>query len=120
MPQWPATLPPAPLLDGFVETTPETVIRSEMDTGPAKVRNRTTAGVRKFSMSFLLDKSQTADFDSFYLGDLGGGANSFDFTHPRSGESLRLRLVKPPQYRAQNAKYFRISLEAEALPGVFV
>lgn len=118
MPVWPITLPTAPLLDGFIETTPETIIRSEMDAGPAKVRNRTTAGVRKFSMAFILDKIQTATFDSFYLNDLSGGTNSFDFEHPRTGETLSLRLTKPPRYNAQNARYFRVSLEAESLPGV--
>ncbi len=113
---WPVTLPVSPLLDGFVETVPETVIRSQMDSGPDKVRNRTTAGVRLFSMSFIMSKTETALFDDFYLNDLNGGAVSFDFTHPRTGETLSMRVVKPPAYTAQNSKYFRIKLETEALP----
>lgn len=113
---WPNTLPASPLLDGFVETVPETVIRSKMDTGPDKVRQRTTAGIRKFNMSFIMSKTETSIFDSFYLSDLNGGAQAFDFIHPRTGETLSLRLTKPPAYVAQNSKYFRITLDAEALP----
>lgn len=116
MPSWPQSLPPAPLLDGFVETVPETIIRTAMDQGPAKVRQRSSAGVRVFQMSFLLTKVQTAVFDNFYLNTLNGGALMFDFTHPRTGETLALRITKPPEYTAQNSRYFRINLNAEALP----
>ena len=116
MPTWPLTLPTAPLIDGFIETVPETIIRSQMDSGPDKVRNRTTAGVRDFQIGFIMTKAETAIFDAFYLNDLNGGALAFDFTHPRTGEILSLRMKKPPQYRAQNSKYFRIKIEAEALP----
>ena len=48
MTSWPATLPVSPLLDGFIETVPETIIRTDMDQGPAKTRQRTTAGVAIF------------------------------------------------------------------------
>lgn len=113
---WPATLPVSPLLDGFIETVPETIIRTDMDQGPAKTRQRTTAGVRYFKMDFMLTKAQTSIFDGFYLNDINGGASAFDFIHPRTGETLSLRLKSVPQYMAQNAKYFRVRLEAEALP----
>ena len=109
-------LPIAPILDGFVETTPDFVLRTEMDQGPAKVRKRTTTAVREFQMIFIMSKVQTTIFDDFYLSTINGGADSFDFTHPRTEEMLDLRLVKPPEYQALNAKYFRITLKAEALP----
>ena len=44
MPTWPNTLPVSPLLDGFSETLPETLIRTKMETGPDKVG--TTRGAR--------------------------------------------------------------------------
>ena len=113
---WPMTLPPAPLLEGFVERTSETVIRTDMDQGPAKTRRRTTAGTREFQMTFIMTKNEIATFDDFFLNDINGGASSFDFIHPRTGETLNLRLKNPPEYQAQNTNYFRISLEAEALP----
>ena len=113
---WPITLPVSPLLDGFTETAEEIIIRSKMDSGPDKVRARTTAGVRTFSMAFIMTKNETAVFDAFYLNDLNGGAIAFDFTHPRTGETLSMRVTKPPVYTPQNSKYFRIKLEAEALP----
>lgn len=113
---WPSTLPVSPLLDGFSETAEEIIIRSKMETGPDKVRARTTAGVRKFSMAFMMTKNETAIFDDFYLNDLNGGAAPFDFTHPRTGETLSMRMVKSPIYNPQNSEYFRIKLDVEALP----
>ena len=113
---WPSSLPVAPLIEGFVENTPETVIRTEMDQGPAKVRPRTSAGVRKFTMRFLMTRVQTAVFDGFYTKDLNGGALSFSFIRPRTGENLSMRLTKPPEYAARNARYFMITLETEVLP----
>lgn len=116
MPSWPSALPLAPLLEGFVEKTPETVIRTEMDQGPAKMRQRSSAGIRRFQMSFLLNKSQTAVFDGFYLSVINGGARAFAFAHPRTGETLALRIIGPPEYSARNSEYFLVNLEAEALP----
>ena len=113
---WPVTLPASPILDGFVENFPETVIRTNMDQGPAKTRQRSTAGIREFKMDFILTKNQTAVFDSFVMNDLNGGALPFDFTHPRTGEALSLRLKSAPVYKAPQAKYFRVHVEAEALP----
>ena len=116
-PSWPNDLPVSPLLDGFIETLPETLIRTKMETGPTKVRPRTSAGTREFQMSFMFDKVQTARFDSFYRSTIGGGARAFYFVHPRTGETLDLRLTKPPRYHSANAKFFKVILEAEALPG---
>ncbi len=46
MATWPATLP-APALSSLRETPPDNLIRTQMDKGPAKVRRRTTANVRR-------------------------------------------------------------------------
>ena len=116
MPTWPNTLPVSPLLDGFSETLPETLIRTKMETGPDKVRARTSAGVRKFQMSFMFDRAQTATFDRFYQNTINGGALSFSFVHPRTDEVMDQRLTKAPQYMSANSKFFKVVIEAEALP----
>jgi hypothetical protein len=116
MTTWPVTLPAYPLLEGFQESVPDTTIRTDMEQGPAKVRQRTTAGVRKMSLSYLMSKTQVAALESFYLTTLQGGALAFDFTHPRSNVTVSCRFAKPPEYGSGNGNYFRVSIEMEALP----
>ena len=116
MPQWPASLPASPLLDGFQETPPVTVIRTEMEQGPAKVRQRTTAAVRRLSLSYILSSDQMMVLDDFFTLTLGGGALAFDYIQPRTGNSVSCRFVKPPEYSAANGPYFKAALTLEILP----
>lgn len=116
MTAWPNSLPAYPLLDGFQETVPKTVIRTDMEQGPAKVRLRTTAAVRKMSLNYLMSKAQVTALETFYLATLQGGALAFDFTHPRSNAYVSCRFVKPPEYITTNGNFFKVSIELEVLP----
>ena len=107
MPNWPVTLPVYPLLEGYRETPPNQIIRSQMDQGPAKLRRRTTAAVRLFQVGFMLSQSQIDDLENFYLTTLVGGALSFDFTHPRTGATVTCRFASPPEYSAANGDYLK-------------
>jgi len=116
MTNWPAELPPSPLADGFSEEFADTTLRTAMDAGPDKVRQRTTAGCPKLTVSFILSRSQMDTLDSFYRSDLSGGASSFTFTHPRTGASCACRFKKPPLIKSMNGEKFRAYLEMEILP----
>jgi len=113
---WPQTLPLYPLLENYVETVPNTSIRTEMEQGPAKVRQRTTAGVRKLSLSYFLSKEQISELDEFYITGLKGGSMAFDFIHPRNDSDISCRFVSPPEYKAANGSYFKVNIELEILP----
>lgn len=115
MPTWPASLP-KPLANGFRETPPMTVIRTEMEQGPAKVRRRTTAAIRKMSLTFLMTKTEIATLETFFLTTVAGGAIAFDFTHPRTGSTAVCRFIRPPEYGANNGTRFQIDVELEVLP----
>jgi len=116
MTQWPVILPVYPLLENYVEKVPSTSIRTEMEQGPAKVRQRTTAGVRQMSLSYFLNKEQIEALDNFYITGLKGGSVSFDFTHPRNDADIKCRFVSPPEYKAANGNYFKVNIELEILP----
>ncbi len=116
MTTWPDTLPSAPLLENFQELPPETAIRTDMDTGPAKVRQRTTAAVGTLAVSYLLSKAQTTTLDAFYQTTLFGGSGAFDYTHPRTGDTVSCRFVNPPEYAPANGNYFKVTLTLEVLP----
>lgn len=116
MTTWPDTLPDSPLLDSFRETVPDSVIRTSMEQGPAKLRRRTTAAVRLLFVSYMMSKDQVTVLETFYLTTLQGGSFSFDFTHPRTETTVSCRFVKPPEYDSGNGNFFRVTIELEVLP----
>lgn len=114
---WPiAPFPQLPLQAGYSESPPDTVIRSPMDAGPAKLRRRTTAGVRRLACALRLTTAQVATFDSFYVTSLQGGALPFDWVNPRTGAAESLRFVGPPAYGAPSGDLFPVTFKLEVLP----
>lgn len=79
---WPPALPQAPLAEGYSETIPSNLLRSETDTGPAKVRRRGTAKPYIISASYLLSTEECEVLDGFLVDTLGGGAICFDWPRP--------------------------------------
>jgi len=113
---WPTTLPAAPLAEGFNEMMPDVVLRTDMDTGPAKLRRRTTAEVSALQVAYLLSATETALLDDFYMNTLGGGTLSFNYTHPRTAEAVTCRFARPPSYATENGEIFQAQLVLEVLP----
>ena len=116
MADWPLTLPTAPLLDRFQETLGDTVVRTQMDQGPAKLRRRTTAGVAQMDMCYLLTGAQAVTLETFYRDTLQGGSLSFTMLHPRRQESVTVRFRKPPRLAPKSTRHYMASLELEVLP----
>lgn len=113
---WPESLPTAPLLTPYREKPPETALRTQMEQGPAKLRQRTTAGVGDIEVAYLLSAAQTATLEDFYHDTLAGGSLPFAYTHPRKGVEVAARFKKPPQIVSGNGRYFELRLELEILP----
>jgi len=117
IPAWPAGLPQLVAVDGYGEAPPDTALRTGMDAGPAKVRRRSTAGIRPLSVQLDLDAAQVETLDDFYVETLRSGALSFDWAHPRTQEAVTLRFVRPPAYRPQGSDVaWRATLQLEILP----
>lgn len=74
---WPASLPAPTILDGWDETLPNNVVRTEMDAGPAKVRKRSSAGVGQQGQSLMLDIDQRQTFIEFWKQTLQSGSLPF-------------------------------------------
>lgn len=73
MSTWPSTLP-IPQMAGYdVEATDPTA-RTDMDSGPARVRRRFTAAPDKVSLSFIMDEAQMIIFRAFWETDFLSGA----------------------------------------------
>lgn len=117
MPTWPITLPVEPVADSIIETPPNLLARSEMDAGPAKVRKRFTAGVRKFEVAYVFQPAEMAIWEDFYENSLSDGALSFTYPHPRKwGTFISVRLMEPPTYKHKGAGCYDVGLKLEQLP----
>ena len=113
---WPATLPTTLSENGFSETPPDSLIRSSMSVGPAKVRQRTTSGVRTISGMMVLTSTQTGTLDTFYVTTLAGGSLTFNFDHPRTSVTEEMRFTAPPTYTPLGGDYWQADLSWEILP----
>lgn len=116
MPIWPETLPQSPLSDGMRETPADVLVRTSMDTGPAKCRPRTSAGVARLALSYIMNRAEVESLSDFFNDDLMWGALSFSFPHPRLEESVDCRFKQPPSYAPINGDFFKVTMELEVLP----
>lgn len=115
MATWPATLP-APAIDSLRESPPKNKLRTQMDKGPAKQRRRTTANTRPLSFVLKLTAAQVQILDDFFTGDTAYGVTEFNYTHPRTGDSVTAQFVDEPQYNEQAGVLYNVSVSLEVLP----
>jgi hypothetical protein len=116
MPSWPLTLQQRLESDGFSIEKGETVIRSEMDVGPVKVRRRSTRPIDMVSASILLTAVQYAAFETFYNTTTNGGTTPFDWVHPITEAAAVFRFSKAPQYQNVGNLMFKASFQLEIMP----
>lgn len=116
MPTWPASLPQKPLPDGYQEDEPAVLLRTQMDAGPPKVRQRFTAGVQPFQTTFDMTGSQIETLKQFFRTTIKYGSLPFDWTHPRTGAPAVFRIVQPPSYRNVGGDVWRVTIAMEILP----
>lgn len=117
MSDWPATLPALPLREGYKETLPKLTIRSSMDVGPAKVRRRGGANVRKHEVSMDMTGAQVEIFDVFFLEECAGGALPYNYLKPRTGVQAQFRFDEaPPEIVNIGGDNWNVSFKLEELP----
>lgn len=119
---WPITLPVAPRKDDLGESPGASIIRSENDTGPDKVRRRAVAMPREFNFIFDMTRTQKEAFDAFYNGPIACGALPYIFKNPSTGNLAEFRIVGKPDYkplvqRSNGGEPWRVAFKAELMPG---
>jgi len=105
-----------PLVSDYNERLGSTSVRSSMDVGPDKVRQRTTAAVDEIDMMYLLTESELNDLYSFYRNTAKNGSLRFNATHPRTGTTEEFRFREPPAESATGNGLFRAQVKVEVLP----
>jgi hypothetical protein len=113
---WPATLPQKVLQRGYEEESPNLIVRTDMDAGPAKIRRRHTAGVRPIKGKQIMTAAQVETLDEFYVDTLKGGAERFYWTSPRTGASVEFRFVEKPKWTKAGGGKYSVDLSLEIMP----
>lgn len=116
IPSWPISLPQALEVSGYSEEAPNLTISSQPDIGPAKVRRRSTAGIRPVSGTITLTKEELETLKAFFMSDLLGGALRFAWREPLDADkSVEMRFVDPPSWTCSEG-LFLVVLSLEILP----
>ena len=112
---WPATLQDKLEQDNFSLEKGSTVIRTQMDVGPVKVRRRSTRPIDMVVGSIYLTASEWAIFETFYNTTINGGATPFELPHPITGVLTVFRFAAEPSYRSVGS-IFSVSMKWEVMP----
>ncbi len=112
---WPASLPPLPApMDVAVQ---DAFLRSDMDTGPGKVRRRFTASAVFYTFTLRMEGSQYADLMTLYNTTV-----DFDMNDPVSGNLEQFQFNAPPDARiitgapANADRILDVSIQLKKIP----
>lgn len=115
---WPAELQQVLNTSGFANQFVDTVIRTQMDSGPDKIRRRSTTGPEPIKGSILIPTSLYATMKSFYDTDTAGGSLEFLWAHPITRDPAYFRFTAPPDITPVGAGglQWNVDLALEIVP----
>lgn len=116
MAAWPSGLPQIALGAEFEESADSALVRTQMDAGPAKVRRRYTAEVKRYRFTLILTTAEVATLETFFTDTIGLGSLPFDWLNQRTKATVSLRLVNRPSYREIAGGLWVTSLDLEYMP----
>ncbi len=115
---WPSTLPQKPKTD-YSESSGALILRTSMDSGPAKMRRR---GQRpdNLSVTYMLSSEQVSTLETFVKDSLKG-TTRFGYPHPRLETVVEARIVPQQDGGLYSINYvlpdlWSVSLTLEILP----
>ncbi|HAJ72429.1 MAG TPA: hypothetical protein DCO68_10165 [Methylophilaceae bacterium] len=115
MQSWPTTLP-LPSTESYSINPQSSVIRTNMEAGPAKYRKRFTAVPYDVTAQFLMTPAQMAIFKTFYNTTINLGADWFIFNGLDLGNGYatnsEVHIVGEPQEVKMDGLW-RVSLKLE-------
>lgn len=113
---WPPGLQQKFNVDNFSVAYGNTLVRSEVDAGLAKVRSRYTDGVDNYNCSIDLDIDDWNIIYDFFKTSLNNGALTFNFYNPLSEVTDEFRFLNPPQFSPIGGRLFRVTMSWERIP----
>lgn len=100
------------LKDNFSLMLGDTVLRTSMDVGPAKLRNRSLLRIDQVSFSMLLTNDVFQRFLDFYETNKAG---IFTFTRPDNKKTVSARFSSVPS-TSMNETLWSVGVTLEILP----
>jgi hypothetical protein len=118
MVDWPSTLPCTLVTDGNSGGVGDGRIRSATDTGPGKVRRRTTAMAKPITGSLIMTVAEIAILEDFIEDDLMGGTLVFNFKDPMTHALVPMRFGEqlPTWSEMPGKKRWLVNMVLEKLP----
>jgi len=118
MATWPSGVPQVPQ-KGFTESGGALILRTPMDSGPAKQRRR-GKNPNTMQVNFIWTDAQTTLFETFVENTLRG-TKRFTFSHPRTQQTVEVRIVPQDKGALYNIAYLApgyttVSFQLEILP----
>lgn len=113
---WPITLQGILNEDNFGLDFADTVLRSDNEIGPTKLRRRFTKGVDTYQGSINLTVAQFNIFETFYKTTLAGGSLPFTYNHPITGVPTDYRFRGRVKFSSLGGGNFSVQFELEQLP----
>jgi len=114
---WPGTLPQHYRVDGNQEGIPDGRLKSQTDTGPGKLRPRTSALGRPFSATMRMTSAQIDILSSFVASDLARGTLPFTVPAARGGGTWLVRFADSlPSWVNVGGDRYNVTLSLEILP----
>ncbi|MCM2506061.1 Ig domain-containing protein [Aureimonas altamirensis] len=116
---WPISLPQDFLLSGYSYAMGDGRLRSNMDTGPAKLRLRTANMPSSITGNMILNASQVRTLEQFVNVTTLGGTISFQIRDPQlyqlSGHRALVRFVDLPGWNPITPNLFQVSIKLEKM-----
>lgn len=117
---WPATVPDTFEASGFAYDSDSGVLRTDMDSGPAKARRRFTSTTKNMKGTIIMTRSQFQTWETWFQDTIFHGSLSFTMTDPVHGGSMTVRIVgskgSKPYSWSQNGVWVSLNLTIEKLP----
>ncbi len=117
---WPTDVPESPLLMDYSSVRQSTKLRTTVEAGLDKIRNRYRAAPVSVSETFHFQNTEKESFQTFHDDTCKGGTERFIRENPEDGLDTEYRFVSEPDYQVigygNGGAIWRVSLEIEIIP----
>jgi hypothetical protein len=87
-----------------------------MDKGPDKVAPNTVANPNDIDGTQVMTEAQVADLYHFIETTLDRMSLRFNWTHPRTGNSVEMRFREKPSWTRRGPDRYTVNLKLEVMP----
>lgn len=112
---WPQGLPDTIRLEGLNGKRQSNVIRTSMDAGPDKARQRYSVSTKKFTGSVILNGSQRKALELWYKSTLACGVLRFVMKDPQTSRPAEFRFTDDYEEESTGDGLWMIKLPLEKL-----